>query len=115
MKNSISNFCISDLFTSIRLIEVRAPKIALKNGTANLECIYDLEGDTLEVLRWYKDEHLNYSYRPNESPQKQKFCLAGVNFDVCFFFKQLSKTSFYITQIFADYQLNRKFYHSEVD
>lgn len=69
------------------MVDVRVPKIAMQNSTVRLECNYDLEGEQLEVLRWYrgdehKNEHLIYCYKPNEVPQKQSFPSYGIHIDV---------------------------------
>ena len=50
----------------------------------NLICDYDLGGETLYSVKWYKDDKEFYRYMPQENKTKrtQAFKLPGVNLDV---------------------------------
>ncbi|KAF9410433.1 hypothetical protein HW555_010484 [Spodoptera exigua] len=44
-----------DAVRSLRLVELRVPTHEPEGGMALLGCQYDLEGDTLYSVKWYKD------------------------------------------------------------
>jgi len=47
-----------------------------------MECKYDLEGEQLYVVKWYKDGNEFYRFLPWESQKSQFFDVIGVNVDV---------------------------------
>ena len=54
---------------------------------AALTCKYDLEGEELYSVKWYKDGNEFYRYIPAERDQKvTTFNMPGVKVDVSFFF-----------------------------
>jgi len=50
--------------------------------STTMECKYDLEGEELYVVKWYKDGDEFYKFLPRESPKSQVFDVIGVNVDV---------------------------------
>jgi len=54
----------------------------IKGSVAQLECLYDLDGEALYSVKWYKDGNEFYRYVPRDMPPAQTFLLPGVNVDV---------------------------------
>lgn len=73
---------ISDFILSLRLTEVRIPNHTVRNSTARLECHYDMDGEELYSVKWYKDGHEFYRYIPRSMPPALVFELPGINVDV---------------------------------
>lgn len=53
-----------------------------KNVTVELECDYDLEGDKLYAIKWYKGTREFYRYAPGEIPMAKTFEVNGIKVDV---------------------------------
>ncbi|XP_039428918.1 uncharacterized protein LOC120412489 isoform X1 [Culex pipiens pallens] len=66
----------------IKLTEVRVPKHTIKDHSVRLECHYEMEGEALYAVKWYKDGHEFYRYVPRDSPPVQIFPREGINVDV---------------------------------
>lgn len=45
---------IFSVATALRDVEVFVPSAVRRGETARLHCMYDLEGDTLYAVKWYK-------------------------------------------------------------
>jgi hypothetical protein len=73
---------ISDFTESLRLTEVRIPNHVIRNNTVRLECHFDLNGEALYSVKWYKDGFEFYRYVPRDHPPAQVFNLTGVYVDV---------------------------------
>lgn len=57
--------------------------VAVSPGdTVTLHCSYDLEGDPLYTVKWYKGRQEFFRYVPKELPHTRVFPLPGVNVDV---------------------------------
>ena len=54
----------------------------MRNSTARLECHYNLDGEALYSVKWYKDGHEFYRYVPRDMPPAQVFELAGISVEV---------------------------------
>ncbi|XP_065221722.1 uncharacterized protein LOC135846515 isoform X2 [Planococcus citri] len=70
--------CVS----ALKLTELRIDKHTVRGNTTLLECKFDLEGETLYAVKWYKDGNEFFRYLPKDSPQIQVFDVAGVHVDV---------------------------------
>lgn len=70
---------------SLHLTELRIPSHAVRNQSARLECHFDLDGETLYSVKWYKDGNEFYRYVPRDMPPAQVFPLNGVTVDVSIF------------------------------
>ncbi|EDW75468.2 uncharacterized protein Dwil_GK23873 [Drosophila willistoni] len=66
----------------LRLVEVRIPNYVIKGSAAQLECMYELDGEALYSVKWYKDGNEFYRYVPRDMPPAQTFLLPGVNVDL---------------------------------
>lgn len=81
-------FCLPSFFRPLdfshclRLVEVRIPNYVVKGSAAQLECLYDLDGESLYSVKWYKDGNEFYRYVPRDMPPAQTFLLPGVSVDV---------------------------------
>ncbi|KAH8366482.1 hypothetical protein KR084_010821, partial [Drosophila pseudotakahashii] len=74
----IADFSVAGL----KLTEVRIPKYVIKGSAAQLECLYDLDGEALYSVKWYKDGNEFYRYVPRDMPPAQTFLLPGVSVDL---------------------------------
>lgn len=83
----------------LRDVRVTVPMAVKKGDNAHLICNYDLEGDTLYSVKWYKGRREFYRYTPKENPGMKIFPLAGINVDVSaiIFLKYINKLRYYYT------------------
>lgn len=65
--------------TALRDVEVFVPSAVRRNENARLHCMYDLEGDTLYAVKWYKGRKEFYRYTPKENPAMKTFYVNGIN------------------------------------
>jgi hypothetical protein len=93
----------SDISLGLRDIRVTIPSSVKKGDDVHLKCNYDLEGDTLYSIKWYKGRHEFYRYTPKENPAMKTFPLFGINVEVNLNF------NFYIHYLFDTYYLNLDF------
>lgn len=73
---------ISDLSLGLRDVRVTIPSAVRKGEKAHLICNYDLEGDTLYSVKWYKGRREFYRYTPKETPSMKIFSQVGINVEV---------------------------------
>lgn len=66
----------------LRLTEVRIPNHTVRHTNAHLECHYDLDGEVLYSVKWYKDGNEFYRYVPRDMPPVLIFNQTGVTVDV---------------------------------
>ncbi|CAH0702534.1 unnamed protein product [Spodoptera exigua] len=71
-----------DAVRSLRLVELRVPTHEPEGGMALLGCQYDLEGDTLYSVKWYKDGREFYRFVPKNDPPVYYFQAPGVNVEI---------------------------------
>ena len=67
---------------SLSNLSVRIPEFLQKGETADLTCSYNLGGDTLYSVKWYKGRHEFYRYMPHELPQIKTFPVKGMKINV---------------------------------
>lgn len=94
-RNSFLFLLFTDLTNSLHISEIRVPKHVVTGADAQLDCRYDLGGDALYSVKWYKDGNEFYRYVPRDMPPAQVFKLPGVHVVVSFCY------SFYITIIYV--------------
>ncbi|XP_055614082.1 uncharacterized protein LOC129760466, partial [Uranotaenia lowii] len=68
-----------DICFCLLLTEIRIPNHVAKNTTVELDCFYDLNGEALYSVKWYKDGNEFYRYVPRDNPPAQIFLLTGVS------------------------------------
>ena len=71
---------------ALHIVRVDAPSAVSAGTDHSLHCDYDLNGTSLYVLRWYKDDQEFFRYMPKEAPAKRNFHVAGVQVNVTFDF-----------------------------
>uniref|UniRef100_A0A1B0DBD1 Uncharacterized protein n=1 Tax=Phlebotomus papatasi TaxID=29031 RepID=A0A1B0DBD1_PHLPP len=67
---------------ALRLTEVRIPNHTVRGSTARLECHYEMDGEALYSVKWYKDGNEFYRYVPRDMPPVLIFQLPGVSVDL---------------------------------
>ncbi|KAK3915186.1 Cell adhesion molecule 2 [Frankliniella fusca] len=65
----------------LRLLHVSVPPVLLRGETASLQCEYELGGDRLYSVQWYKDDDEIYRYVPRAAMQKHSYQVDGVYVD----------------------------------
>ncbi|XP_053677547.1 uncharacterized protein LOC128727642 [Anopheles nili] len=73
---------VRDYSLAIKLTEVRVPRHAIKDHTVSLECHYEMEGEALYSVKWYKDGNEFYRYVPRDDPPVQTFRVEGISVNV---------------------------------
>ncbi|XP_049940952.1 uncharacterized protein LOC126417100 [Schistocerca serialis cubense] len=66
----------------LRDVSVNIPLAVAPGDTVKLTCLYDLEGDPLYTVKWYKGRQEFFRYVPKELPHTRVFPLPGVNVDI---------------------------------
>ncbi|KAJ8937283.1 hypothetical protein NQ318_006164, partial [Aromia moschata] len=67
---------------ALKDVSVTVPQAARIMDTVTLQCRYDLEGEPLYTVKWYKGAKEFYRYIPKELPSTQVFPLPGINVDL---------------------------------
>ncbi|XP_046664662.1 uncharacterized protein LOC124357185 [Homalodisca vitripennis] len=67
------------LVTGLKDVRVVVPKAARKGDSVVLRCNYDLEGDPLYAVKWYKGRAEFYRYSPKENPPMKVFPIPGLS------------------------------------
>lgn len=70
------------MINCLRLTEVRIPNHTVRHTDAHLECHYDLDGEALYSVKFYKDGQEFYRYVPRDMPPVLIFNQTGVTVDV---------------------------------
>jgi len=65
----------------LKLTELKIEEHTLVGNSTRLECKYDLQGEKLYTVKWYKDGNEFYRFLPGESPEVQVFDVEGVHVD----------------------------------
>ena len=65
-------------------LSVRIPEYIQRGDTADLTCSFNLGGDKLYSVKWYKGRHEFYRYMPNETPVIKTFPVKGMEINVSF-------------------------------
>ncbi|XP_039284268.1 uncharacterized protein LOC111056050 isoform X2 [Nilaparvata lugens] len=66
---------------SLKLTTLHIEKHTVRGNNSLLECRFDLEGEALYSVKWYKDGHEFFRYIPKDYPSTQTFLLPGVKVD----------------------------------
>jgi len=65
----------------IRLTEESIPSHAILNDRVELVCNYDMEGDRLYSVKWYRNGQEFYRYIPTDTPETMVFRYPGIYVD----------------------------------
>lgn len=68
--------------SAVKLVNVDIPSPTTLGETVGLSCIYELNGDRLYSVKWYKNDVEFYRFVPNDWPPGQFLPLPGVDVDV---------------------------------
>lgn len=89
MSNLDCNFCdvtaLLPLSCCLRIVSFEGPALLLPGDSAYLRCLYELGGERLYSVKWYKDTKEFYRYHPQLNPQFMAFHAPGINVDVSIF------------------------------
>ena len=66
----------------MKLLNINVPAHELVGREAKLQCDFDMEGDMLYSVKWYKDDLEFYRWVPNDTPRLQTFNQKGVKVSV---------------------------------
>lgn len=66
----------------LKILGVKVPPIVSYGQSAVLRCDFDLEGEDLYCVRYFKDDRQFYSYCPGSHPQGQLFGARGIYMDI---------------------------------
>lgn len=68
---------------SINVSELRvSPPAVERGGSVTLQCVYELQGDDLYCVKWYRGYREFYRYSPTDKPNTKVFPFSGINVDV---------------------------------
>lgn len=73
------SFIFLGLIHALRDVTVSVPKAIQKGENAILKCNYDMEGDILYSVKWYKGRREFYRYTPKENPAVRTFPVTGIH------------------------------------
>lgn len=74
--------CVAVGGGALRDVRVVVPADVRHTEDAVLQCLFDLEGDSLYSVKWYKGQHEFYRFTPKEDPSLKVFPLQGIKIDV---------------------------------
>lgn len=66
----------------LRIVSLDVPQRVSVGREVLLKCAYDLEGDLLYSVKWYKDDIEFFRYVPSDRPPGQYFEVNGIRVDV---------------------------------
>jgi hypothetical protein len=75
---------------SLKLVRVSVPQYKVRGDMALLECTYELGGDKLYSVKWYKDNEEFYRYVPRSDTVQQSYKVEGVRVEVSSYPQSLS-------------------------
>ncbi|XP_053612870.1 endothelial cell-selective adhesion molecule-like [Plodia interpunctella] len=71
-----------DFIESVRILELQVSGHAAEGSEALLGCQFDMEGEELYSVKWYKDGREFYRYVPGGDPRTTRFPAPGVIVDL---------------------------------
>ncbi|KAI5710942.1 hypothetical protein M8J75_012679 [Diaphorina citri] len=78
----IRSLCVfRDLTNGLRNLKVTVPTAVVSGGSCILECTYDLEGDLLYSVKWFRGKTEFYRFVPKEIPPTRTFASSGITVD----------------------------------
>ncbi|XP_018898841.2 uncharacterized protein [Bemisia tabaci] len=73
--------CLSAI-DGLEKVMIQIPQLVAPGDTITLRCLYQLEGEPLYAVNWYRGSQEFFRYAPNVLPHGQVFPQAGINVDV---------------------------------
>ncbi|KAL1427621.1 hypothetical protein MTO96_017318 [Rhipicephalus appendiculatus] len=71
--------CYLVLAPALKITEFRVPTKVTAETTVTLDCLFDLEGDPLYSVKWYKDDMEFYRFMPSSVPHRILFAVPRNN------------------------------------
>lgn len=78
------------------MLELVVPEHVVRGQNIRLECNFNLDGETLYSVKWYKDGNEFYRYVPQDQPPVLVFPLPGVTANVRTIFISLSLSLYFL-------------------
>lgn len=103
----------TDIATTLRDVQIRVPVSVKRGDNVNLFCQFDLEGDSLYSVKWYKGKREFFRFTPNETPSLKVFPVAGIIVEVSKHFLSLFFSVFIFLSFF--YECNTYLYYVASD
>lgn len=75
---------------------VTVPQAVNVGDTVTLQCRYDLEGEALYMVKWYRHGREFFRYIPKEMPSTQVFPYPGIDVDVSVCYKTKQPKNLYL-------------------
>lgn len=72
----------SDISVGLRDVRVVIPVAVKRGANALLICNYDMEGDSMYSIKWYKGKREFYRYTPKDPQSIKTFPVAGISVEV---------------------------------
>lgn len=72
----------ADIVLTLKDVRVIVPAAVRRGENVNLICQYDLEGDTLYSMKWYKGKREFFRFTPKKEPSLQTFPVPGIYVEV---------------------------------
>ncbi|XP_043503535.1 uncharacterized protein LOC122525045 isoform X5 [Polistes fuscatus] len=70
------------MLEALRMLELVIPQYVVRGQNIRLECSFNLDGEILYSVKWYKDGNEFYRYVPRDMPPVLVFSLPGVSVDI---------------------------------
>ncbi|KAH1026418.1 hypothetical protein HUJ05_000090, partial [Dendroctonus ponderosae] len=78
--------CLLGLFSvvieSLKDVRVTVPEAVRMRETITLQCAFDLEGEPLYTVKWYKGSKELFRFIPKELPNSKVFAMPGIEVDL---------------------------------
>jgi len=87
--------CGINLSSSLKILMLDVPSPAIVGESVELTCSYDLEGDKLYSVKWYKNDAEFYRYVPKDWPPGQFLPMNGIRVDL----SRSNKRSVYLKHV----------------
>ncbi|XP_076373895.1 uncharacterized protein LOC143258592 isoform X2 [Tachypleus tridentatus] len=74
-------WCVSAI-SGVQIMSLDFPDDIHSGSDLTLRCHYNLEGESLYSVKWYRDDMEFFRFVPRDNPPKQFFPLEGIDVDV---------------------------------
>lgn len=78
----VLGFLMEDVLPLKNVTLTIEPKVVQRRNNSRLRCSYDLEGQDLYTVKWYRGSYEFYRYTPSEVPRTKVFLVGGITVDV---------------------------------
>ncbi|XP_066138143.1 uncharacterized protein [Euwallacea fornicatus] len=65
--------------SALRNVQLKMPSAVVRGEDATMQCFYDLEGDKLYSVKWYRGTFEFFRFSPSEFPPIKQFKIRGIN------------------------------------